>query len=440
MGSVYEACHLVVRRRFALKFLQSDLNDQRDMIARFRREAIAAGSLESENIAAALDFGVASDGAPYIVMEYLSGVDLARLLSTTGPLPVARATEIVVQACRGVQLAHAGDVIHRDLKPRNLFLCRRDEGFDWIKIVDFGLARLMTSHEQDSATKTGRALGTAAYMSPEQARGDTGVDHRTDLYALGVVLYELLTGHTPHPGNSYNAVIHHILTQAPLPLSESFPAPLRRDIERALARDPADRVQSAQELIDVLLPFAERRVWPAQAEHHPSLEIGEAATLPALTSEAHKLDPNASGPAVGVNVLATPAARPRLPWLVGGATALALFLSVLWLARHTTSPVQRAPTSAVPVVHSQQLAQHPGTPSGDGATTVAAPSETPLAELPLAETPLAELPLAKGRLSNAEPKRPPQRAPERTRTSKVEVPSPQPIGVKASFDANNPYD
>lgn len=373
MGSVYEASHLVVRRRFALKFLHSFRSNQRDLMARFRREAIASGSLESDNIAAALDFGIESDGAPYIVMEYLAGTDLARLLANTGPLPVARATEIVLQACRGIQLAHAGDVIHRDLKPRNLVLCRREDGSDWVKIVDFGLARLMTTHEYDSATKTGRALGTAAYMSPEQARGDTLVDHRTDLYSLGVVLYELLTGNTPHPGSSYNAVIHHILTQAPLPLSDAFPTPLRRAVEQALARDPADRFQSAEELIGALLPFAERRVWPAQPEHHTISEMGEAPTVPEPRHEADDLNPSGTGPAVGVNVLAR-ASRKRLPRLVVGATALVLVLSILWATGQTTSPVRVAPTVAG--AHAQDSGQVPKVRPSYPVTAVSGPLPT----------------------------------------------------------------
>ena len=428
MGAVYEASHLVVQRRFALKFLRSDLGKRRDTLARFRREAITSGSLESDNIAAALDLGMEADGTPYIVMEYLAGIDLGQLLSSTGPLPLARATEIVLQACRGIQWAHAGDVIHRDLKPRNLVLCRRDEGFDWVKIVDFGLARLVTTDERDSATKTGGALGTAAYMSPEQARGDARIDHRTDLYSLGVVLYELLTGSTPHPGNSYNAVIHHILTQAPLPLSSEFPAPLRRDIERALARDPADRFQSAEELIARLLPFAERTVWPAQAEHRASVDIGEAPTLPEPRPEADELDPAATGPAVGVNVLVPTASRSRLPWLVVGATALVLSVSVLWTVGQTTSPVR--PSPSVRSATSQYPTQLPAPRSTAGGATEAGRVETSREPAPLGDS----------RSSNRERARPTQRPPQRTRTSNAPPPSSQPIGVKGSFDANNPYD
>src|SRR5450432_748647 len=124
MGVVYEALQVVVKRRFAVKFLRADLALRRDVLARFQREAEAAGALESENIAAAVDFGVAPDGAPYIVMEYLAGVDLAQLLAASGPLPVERAADLVLQASRGIHEAHSAGVIHRDLKPENLFVCQ----------------------------------------------------------------------------------------------------------------------------------------------------------------------------------------------------------------------------------------------------------------------------------------------------------------------------
>src|SRR5450631_2378776 len=249
MGAVYEAVHVVVKRRFAVKFLRADLALRRDVLLRFQREAEAAGALESENIAAAVDFGIAPDGAPFIVMEYLAGLDLARLLAVTGPLPVERATDLVLQACGGIQQAHAAGVIHRDLKPENLFLCRRSDGSDLVKIVDFGIAKLQASDAGNAVTRTGGMLGTPSYMSPEQARGDATIDPRSDVYSLGVILYELLCGQVPHPGDSYNAVIYHISTQPALPLARpgtEFSRGLVEVLNRAFTLAPKKRYESAE--------------------------------------------------------------------------------------------------------------------------------------------------------------------------------------------------
>ncbi|MES1207003.1 MAG: serine/threonine-protein kinase, partial [Pseudomonadota bacterium] len=205
MGVVYEAQHTVVRRRFAIKFLRRELAERRDILTRFQREAEAAGALENENVTAAVDFGVAEDGTPYILMEYLVGESLAALMERQGRLPVARATDLVIQACAGVAAAHAAGIVHRDLKPHNLFVCRRHDGTDLLKVLDFGVAKLQVAEEASAATRTGMVLGTAAYMSPEQARGERMVDGKTDVYALGAILYEMLSRKRPHPGDSQNA-------------------------------------------------------------------------------------------------------------------------------------------------------------------------------------------------------------------------------------------
>ena len=270
MGVVYEAQHTVVRRRFAVKFMRRDLAERRDILTRFQREAEAAGALESEHVAAAVDFGIAEDGAPYIVMEYLVGESLTALLGREGPLPVGRAADLVSQAGRGMEVAHAAGIIHRDLKPQNLFVCRRQDGTDLLKVLDFGVAKLQTIDEMNTATRTGAVLGTVAYMSPEQARGDKVVDQRSDVYALGAILYELCSGRKPHPGESHNAILHHIATQPAVPLesvASELPAGFLAIVAGALAADPASRPPSAGALVEALAPFAKREVWPAPKLH-----------------------------------------------------------------------------------------------------------------------------------------------------------------------------
>ncbi len=200
MGEVYEAQHSSIGRRFAIKFLHPLLAGNSEVVARFQREAQAAGGLENENIAAVVDIGTADDGAPYLVMEYLEGEDLAHLLVRGGPLPVPRAAYIIIQACRGLAAAHSRGIVHRDLKPENLFICKRNDGSDLVKVLDFGIAKLHTGRPGTGLTQTGTTMGTPFYMSLEQARGAKEVDHRTDIYALGVILYEILSGTKPHPG------------------------------------------------------------------------------------------------------------------------------------------------------------------------------------------------------------------------------------------------
>jgi len=266
MGVVYEAQHTVVRRRFAVKFMRRDLAERRDILTRFQREAEAAGALESEHVAAAVDFGIAEDGAPYIVMEYLVGESLTALLDRQGPLPVERAADLVSQAGRGMSVAHAAGIIHRDLKPQNLFVCRRQDGTDLLKVLDFGVAKLQTIDDLNAATRTGAVVGTVAYMSPEQARGDKIVDQRSDVYALGAILYELCSGRKPHPGESHNAILHHIATQPAVPLESiapDLPVGFLAIVAGALAADPAARPASAGALVEALTSFAKREVWPA---------------------------------------------------------------------------------------------------------------------------------------------------------------------------------
>ena len=277
MGSVYEAQHTLVKRRFAVKFLHPDLAQRRDLLARFQREAEAAGALESENVAASVDLGIAGDGSPYIVMEYLVGESLELLLERSGQLALERATDLVAQACRGVQAAHALGIVHRDLKPHNLFVCRREDGTDLVKVLDFGVAKLEVVEKSSAATRTGTVLGTPAYMSPEQARGEKDVDHHADIYALGAILYELLSGKKPHPGESHNAVLHHIATQPAVPLDSvapGLPAELVELVARALSGDLAARPASAEALAQALAPWARREIWPApvlelSAPRHP---------------------------------------------------------------------------------------------------------------------------------------------------------------------------
>ena len=269
MGQVFEAHHTVIGRRFAIKFLHPFLADNEEITARFHNEAQAAGKLENENIAAALDFGTAPSGALYLVMEFLEGEDLRRILTRDGALPIARTVGLLIQACRGLAAAHARDIIHRDLKPENLFVVPRADG-EMLKILDFGIAKLRGNMDM---TRSGATMGTPCYMSIEQARGAKEVDTRTDIYALGVIAYECLSGQKAFSGDNYAEVLSKVLAAQPFPIEQTrrdVPIELAAVVRKAMARDADHRFASVAELAEALIPFAGRQVTP----------IGPALALP----------------------------------------------------------------------------------------------------------------------------------------------------------------
>jgi serine/threonine protein kinase len=262
MGEVYEAEHLVLHRRVALKCLHPALAHDEAYVRRFCREAKAASSLQSEHIAAVTDIDLLPDGAPYLVMELLEGEDLARTIKR-GPLPVSQAVDIGLQICRGLALAHRSGLVHRDLKPANVFLCRRADGTPLAKILDFGIAKMstMSTAEDAALTGPGAVLGTAYYMAPEQARGSLAVDARADVYALGAVLYEAISGRRPFQGATYNEVLYKVMTTTPPPLGAldpELPTQLTAVIARAMAPDAANRHPTVEDLAADLSPFQDR--------------------------------------------------------------------------------------------------------------------------------------------------------------------------------------
>jgi serine/threonine protein kinase len=257
MGKVYEGRNVRIGRKVAIKFLRALYAGLPEVIRRFENEARAVGPLEHENIAAVHDFGD-DGGTHFLVMDLLVGEDCERLVRREGPLPVVRAVNIVLQVCRGLDVAHRSGIVHRDLKPANLFVANRADQTDLIKILDFGVAKLRGEPEL-SGTTLGLVLGTPRYMSPEQARGDRTVEHVTDVYSLGVILYELLSGETPHQGKSHQEIIHSILYGTPKPLEtirQGLPVGLARVVATAMCADPAGRYPTAAALGEALIPFA----------------------------------------------------------------------------------------------------------------------------------------------------------------------------------------
>jgi serine/threonine-protein kinase len=378
MGAVFEASHTHLKRRFAIKFLSPALARRADILERFRREAEAAGSIENEHIAAVLDYGTAADGAPYIVMEYLQGEDLAELLARTGPLSFTRATRLLVQACRGLEAAHDRGIVHRDLKPRNLFVCRRNQGEnELLKVLDFGVAKLSAAESTTDRTQSGVLLGTPFYMPPEQMRGDTSIDCRADVYALGVILYEMLTGERPHPGRTSAEIFYHLLTRTPTPLDQlrpNLPPALCAIVHRAMAVDPAERFARVAELRGALSPFAAPPA-PRKATAHAS---DETLAAEAASESFVAVAPSARS-ATAVDESRSAIRWRPLAWSRIGAAMVLGGLALLaagWLA------IRRAATTTNEVRTSAALradAQQPPIASDQAPATATPPSAPALA-------------------------------------------------------------
>jgi serine/threonine protein kinase len=317
MGSVYEAQNVAIGKRVALKFLRAPAGADPSVRARFHREARLVSAIESAHIVQIFDTGETDTGEPFLVMEFLQGEDLASRIRRLGRLGVPNAASITAQALRGLKRAHAAGVIHRDLKPHNVFLIDGEDGKTHVKVVDFGLSKfldadgdkgsILSASPQDALTRAGTPVGTPFYMSPEQIEALDDIDHRTDLWSLGTILYESLAGAPPFSETSFARLVIAICHRDPTPISslvpDLFPS-LARVVGRAMARDRTQRYQSADEFLNELLeaaPELERSqispllrpditpvnvppVRPSPAQNTP-VELGHPASVP--------LDPDA---------------------------------------------------------------------------------------------------------------------------------------------------
>lgn len=267
MGVVVQAMHLQLEERVAVKFLLPDYAQQPEAAARFLREARAAVKIKSEHVARVIDVGTLETGAPYMVMEFLSGRDLSDILEARKQLPVEEAVEYVLQATEALAEAHAAGIVHRDLKPANLFLTQRADGSAIVKVLDFGISKVLVPTDSSpgadhSLTKTSAMMGSPLYMSPEQMRSARTVDARADIWSLGAILYELISGRPPFDAESLPELCAMILTDDLKPLQRlrpDVPEPLAAAVARCLEKDPSRRFPSVAELAVALSPFVSRR-------------------------------------------------------------------------------------------------------------------------------------------------------------------------------------
>ena len=252
MGIVYLGEHVMLEKKVAVKLLSEDMSRKQDLVQRFMQEAKAASRVGQENIIDVTDVGQTPEGMVFFVMEFLDGQDLSSLLRKQGAPPWPRILHIVSQICRALSAAHAKGIIHRDLKPENVFLVERGGRQDFVKVLDFGIAK-MSGAEGEGArlTRTGMIFGTPEYMSPEQARGEK-VDHRVDIYALGVIVYEMICGEVPFKADSFMGVLTKHMMETPQSPSArrpelGVPADVEQFVMRALSKDREQRFQTMEE-------------------------------------------------------------------------------------------------------------------------------------------------------------------------------------------------
>lgn len=262
MGAVYKAEQPAMGRFVAVKILHRNLASRPDLVSRFRREARAMSRLTHPNTVRVFLYGQLDNGALYIVMEYLEGLNLHQITKRQGPMALDRAARILIQSCGALEEAHHGGIIHRDLKPENILLTEQGGMPDFPKVLDFGLAKVHDIDLQSSSplTQEGMVFGTPEFMSPEQAKGKT-LDGRSDLYSLGTILYEMITGKLPFQARNPADYIRHHIKSPPIPVTQRvpelhFPAELDEFFTKALAKDRADRFASATDLGEALSPFA----------------------------------------------------------------------------------------------------------------------------------------------------------------------------------------
>ena len=294
MGAVYAGTHLLLHKRIAVKVLRTDLQSRQSMVERFQREAIAASAIGHENIVSVTDMGTTPDGIAYLVMELLTGQNLADLIEADAPLNAALACDITLEILSGIAAAHHGGIVHRDLKPENIYLSHRPLGRDRVKILDFGVSRLANGTQKTPdvrLTTTGLIVGTPRYMSPEQARGEATITHATDIYATGVILYEMLSREVPYGAQNYNILVHKILSAETVPITHYRPdlAPgLIAAVDRAMALDPMDRYTTAEEFAIAIAPFSSN---PAAA---PTLPLTLPRARKSTGGSSYKSENNAT--------------------------------------------------------------------------------------------------------------------------------------------------
>jgi serine/threonine protein kinase len=413
IGVILIARHVKLEQRVAIKYLQSKVLDNPAIVERFAREARLAAQIRSEHVVRVHDVATHPDLGPYMVMEYLEGSDLGQLLQA-GPIPIARAVDYVLQACDALVEAHALGIVHRDLKPDNLFLANRAAGQSIVKILDFGISKSTPKHRESGGwahvTTGSETFGTPVYMSPEQLRSTANVDARSDIWALGVVLFELLTTELPFSGNTIAQLCTSIITDPPRKLHslrKNAPAELEATLVKCLEKDPSRRFRNVAELAQELARFAppgseariqhiKRVIQQAGASVRPpapavgTFQVGGPSSQASGPSLGPKPSSGAPKPVLALVPAASPARRRAAITL--GAAALVVLVVVLARTlggtpseagnRETkTSTMDRTPTVApapTPTPMPTGVTELSPVPTETSSTTTLLPPPSPL--------------------------------------------------------------
>ncbi len=397
MGTVIAATHLQLETPFAIKFIKPELAKRPGLIDRFMREAKASAQLRGEHVVRVFDVSTA-DGIPYLVMELLEGTDLAKVISKEGMLLAQRACNYVLQTCAGVAVAHAAGIVHRDVKPGNLFVTPGAGGVELVKVLDFGLAKVSIGDDELAVNRGKNLVGSPAYMAPEQIRTPHEVDTRTDIWALGVVLYELCTGKHPFVGKNLVELTEKI-ELAPTPPLPGMPPGLEAIVQRCLAKEPNRRYQNVGELAKAVAPLAATatRTLPSVISHvldtgrvTPQM-IADAQQPPGQPTVVERPIAADDSPSEANTIATTlqaasgviqtrPWRPPRMLWLAGGmaaglAAVIATYLAVHRSAPRSEEPVAR-PAAAVTPAPAPVAAQPAVAPPAPPAPVDAAPAIT----------------------------------------------------------------
>ncbi len=400
MGSVHEGENTFISRRVAIKVLHASAAGNEAVLKRFEREAQAAGRIGSDHILEVLDLGTLDNGDRYMVMEYLEGEELSSRIERQGGLPAEQLSLLMRQSLVGLRAAHAAEIVHRDLKPDNIFILWEKAGHaDFVKIIDFGISKFNALSPDMSMTTTGAVMGTPYYMSPEQAKGASGVDARTDLYALGVIMYEALTGRVPFEGTSFNDLMFKIVLSEPPPLPETIPEDFRAIVHKAMARQAEDRFQSADEFLAALEAWMDARGLLGRLSSS-SVEMSQLGTqrVPTVAAAtAQQTGPETTDKSARThgNWAATngakevPAGTRRKGPIVAGVVAATLFAAgagaYFWGPNSVSTARQEVEAEPTDETTS---ASEPSSAAAEEQSTQPAPASEP--ESPVAPTPQAE--------------------------------------------------
>ncbi|MDQ3301611.1 MAG: serine/threonine protein kinase, partial [Myxococcota bacterium] len=341
MGRVVRASHLYLQQSVAIKILLPEMAADESTVSRFLREAQATVHLKSEHIARMIDVGTMPDGTPFMIMEYLEGNDLNQILRHHGPQSPSIVCDLMLQACEGLAEAHAMGIVHRDIKPSNFFITKRADNSMLLKILDFGISKTPVALTDLTGTQT--VLGTPTYMAPEQMKSGKGSEPRSDIWSVGIVMYQLLTGRPPFAGESYADLVLKVNGEPPTPFMVPLPAGLGEVILRCLEKNPNMRPQNAGELARSLAPFASEPIAGAQSatrstrilQHRMSQQgkqglpvaAGGGLSVPIPISPAQltprSWPPSQTSVSRGVGQL-THQVRSRRGWMIAGVASLCI--------------------------------------------------------------------------------------------------------------------